>query len=356
MSAVAPVSTFEDAIAVKPLSSHTYSAYLRDEWCIGTVPHGGYVTSLFQSVATAHFKNTHPQQHGGSADPFTLHLTFLRRTSTGPAVFTVQDSKLGARTSTIHITLSQVEGGKQRDEVVAYISCTNLLTEEGLTSRTDWEIYPPVLPPRGGDKNGTFLENKVDLRKLTREGADGIWKRFEAAFPAFRKASTHIEVFIPELEGYTPGTAGGWKHRRGIGEQWVRFAPYGKIGNWTDPTLGYLIDMFPMMLEGFDQMSPPSDKNTGGLKKGNARFWYPTVLLNVDIKKKLPPGGVEWLYVRVQNRKIKDGRFDIDIVVLDEDGDVVAISNQVALAVSASRNAAARGQNKGAKPSGESKI
>lgn len=313
---------------------------------IPLVPHGGYITSLFQSIASTHFKNTHPQQHGGSADPFTMHLTFLRRTSTGPAVFTVQDSKLGARTSTLHITLSQTEGGKQRDEVVAYITCTNLQAEEGLSSKTDWEIYPSVLPPRGGDRSGSFIENRVDLQDLAREGADGIWSLAEVTFPAFRKASTHVEVYVPRLEGFTPGSEGGWKHRRGMIEQWVRFAPYGKVGRWTDPTIGYLVDMFPMMLEGFDQLSPPSEKQAEGpAKKANARFWYPTVLLNVDIKKKLPPGGVEWLYARVQNRRIKNGRLDIDIVVLDQEGDVVAISNQVALVVSASRNSAARGQN-----------
>lgn len=282
-----------------------------------------------------------------------MHLTFLRRTSTGPAVFTVQDSKIGARTSTLHITLSQTEGGKQRDEVVAYITCTNLDAEEGLTSGTDWELYPSVLPPRGGAKSGSFLENKVGLDKLTRDGADGIWHRFEVAFAGFRKASTHVEVYIPTLEGFTPGSLDGWKHRRGIGEQWMRFVPYGKVGRWTDLSLGYLIDMFPMMLEGTDQLAPENHAE-GAVKKTKASFWYPTVLLNVDIKKKLPPGGVEWLYTRVQNKRVKDGRLDIDIVVLDEEGDIVAISNQVALIVSASRNAAARGQNGHVK--GQSKI
>lgn len=280
-----------------------------------------------------------------------MHLTFLRRTSAGPAIFTVQDAKIGARTSTLHITLSQTEGGKRRDEVVAYITCTNLDAEEGLTAKTDWEVYPPVLPPRGGDKGGSFLENKVDLGKLGREGADGIWRLFELEFAKFRKASAHVEVYIPRLDGITNSTV----QRRGIGEQWVRFAPYGKVGRWTDLTIGYLIDMFPMMLEGFDQLSTSSGKDAqGAVEKASAKFWYPTVLLNVDIKKKLPPGGVEWLYSRVQNKRLKDGRLDIDIVILDEEGDLVAISNQVALVVSASRNAAARGQNGSAKA--QSKI
>lgn len=30
-----------------------------------------------------------------------------------------------------------------------------------------------------------------------------------------------------------------------------------------------------------------------------ARFWYPTLLLNVDVKKTLPKDGCDWLFVRV---------------------------------------------------------
>lgn len=33
--AAAHTQAFEDAITVTPLTSHTYAAYLREEWCIG---------------------------------------------------------------------------------------------------------------------------------------------------------------------------------------------------------------------------------------------------------------------------------------------------------------------------------
>ncbi len=69
-----------------------------------------------------------------------------------------------------------------------------------------------------------------------------------------------------------------------------------------------------------------------------ARFWYPTILLNLEIKKALPPEGAEWLFVRVRSKVIKNGRMDLDIMVMDESGDVVALSQHVALVLSAERN------------------
>ena len=79
------------------------------------MPHGGFVTSCFQQVATLHFKTTLARQD--QPHTMSMHLSFLRRTEVGPAVFKVLDVKLGARTSIVHITLSQ----QDREEVVAYV-------------------------------------------------------------------------------------------------------------------------------------------------------------------------------------------------------------------------------------------
>jgi hypothetical protein len=87
--------------------------------------------------------------------------------------------------------------------------------------------------------------------------------------------------------------------------------------------------MFPQIIESY------RDKSLGP-------FWYPTLLLNLDIKKDLPPEGVKWLAVRVQMKKIKNGRMDLDVHVLDAEGEVVALSHHVGLVVDASRNLADR--------------
>ncbi|KAK2810353.1 hypothetical protein FQN50_003084 [Emmonsiellopsis sp. PD_5] len=349
---MATPETFEAATAITPLSSHTYSAHLHLTWCIGTVPHGGYVTSIFHTVATTHLAHTHPTLHNGAASPITIHLTFLRRTEAGPATFSVVDTKLGSRTSTLHITLSQRDpDGAVRDEVAGYITVSNFAGEEGPSLTTSYELHPAPargsLPAPRALSSGTARQQTVDLAKLARDGEDGQWREFEMAFGAVRKAAGHVQFFTSRTR------------QPGLVEQWVRFRPYGKLGRWTDASLGYLVDMFPLMLENFDERPWEEGRGSGsGNGNGNGgkgkvekkapASWYPTVLLNVDFKKKLPAEGVEWLYSRVQMKVMKNGRMDLDLVLLDEMGEVVALSNHVALVVSAQRNKQPRtGKGKG---------
>ena len=134
---------------------------------------------------------------------------------------------------------------------------------------------------------------------------------------------------------------------------------------FTQESLGYVVDSFPQMVEmaktgqvasqnstaALPTSSPPNGGASGGIDGGGggggeksidkalwAQFWYPTVTLNMEMKKLLPPHGVEWLSSRITCSQIRNGRMDIEIVVFDEDGELVALSNHVALIVPAQRN------------------
>jgi acyl-CoA thioesterase FadM len=97
-----------------------------------------------------------------------------------------------------------------------------------------------------------------------------------------------------------------------------------------------------MPVESFLSKENPYDITTNSAAAKPPGFWYPTVLLNLDIKKALPAEGVEWLFVRVATKQIKNGRMDLEVVVFDEGGEIVALSHHVALAVGSERNLANR--------------
>ncbi|KAI9042222.1 thioesterase family protein [Aspergillus affinis] len=323
--------TWEEAIQVTPLGSHRYAASLQNEWCIGTVPHGGYTTAVLYRLATTHFAHTHASRYDAPATPISMQLQFLRRTSAGPAVLTVHDTKLGARTSTIHVTLSQPrekkgtaaegEDGDLEAKVTGYITVSPTTAEVGLSANTGWSLSPPAAP--GSGANG-----RVDLATLARTGRDGEWTRIAAPFPKFRRATQQVEM-------YGPDPALG---RRPVVDQWAQFRPNGdREARWTNEAAVYLTDMFPMALNGLDAMA--SEAQSAGTQ---ATHWYPTVTLNIDLKKRLPPQGVEWLYSRIHTKVVRDGRTDIDVVILDEQGEVVALGTQVGLVLSASRNVGQR--------------
>ena len=65
--------------------------------------------------------------------------------------------------------------------------------------------------------------------------------------------------------------------------------------------------------------------------------------MNLDIKKSLPTEGVEWLFLRTMARKIHNGRLDLQVTILDEEGDLVALASHINMVLPASRNLAKRG-------------
>lgn len=101
-----------------------------------------------------------------------------------------------------------------------------------------------------------------------------------------------------------------------------------------------LLKMMPV--EAHLQLEAAEQKAAGAGQGKTRRFWYPTVLLNLDVKKALPKEGVEWLFSRTTAKQVKNGRMDLEIVVLDAEGQIVAISNHIALAVDSQRNLAKR--------------
>lgn len=321
---------FTQATAIKQLDSHTYQAEFQHSWCIGTVPHGGYVTSCFQRVVRTHFETTLRKQD--QPHTLALHLDFLRRTQTGPATFVVKDVKLGRQTSIVHVTLTQ-EG---REEVVGYITNSNLRKEEGVSFSTKWSLHPKALPVPSFDE----LE----------AGSDPNWgERKRWPWSDFRKATAHLRSFFPR-KGQTSNSCL---------DIWYTFRDTNS--RFTPETLGFVCDTFPQIVEsfvlGYDPYAVELEEKYGAdeqkaMLKRSAGMWYPTLLLNLDVKKALPEEGAKWLRIRLEAKKMENGRYDLEVMAFDESDDLVAISNHVCLAVSSERNLAARRKVE----TGESKL
>jgi hypothetical protein len=231
--------------------------------------------------------------------------------------------KTGQRTSTIHVTLRQGD----REEVVGYLTNSNIETEKGLSLPVDYQLHPPPVP--------------ADIGKL-RDNTDPGWALQEQmGLASFRKASAKLKFYYPRHGQLHPSLA----------DEWIRFESGEKF---TNESLGFVADMWPQVIEGYrdgelqmDRKDTPED-----LSKPTIPYWYPTLLLNLDIKKALPVEGVNWLMVRVRAKQIQNGRMDLEVVILDDAGDIVALSHHVAFILSAARNMAKRESGS----SGQSKM
>ncbi len=168
---------------------------------------------------------------------------------------------------------------------------------------------------------------KPDFGKLV-EGKDGEWMRA----PGWNHLAClkNVEFYVPR-RGQT---------RKSVVDVWFRFVPvHGQ--KITQAALGFVADLLPYPVEGYR----PTGDETPGEEVAFARdefFWYPTVVMNMDVKKALPEEGVEWLQMRVLAKGIKNGRMDLEVVVFDEGGELVMVSGHVNLIVGVERNLGGR--------------
>ncbi|KAI2617648.1 thioesterase-like superfamily-domain-containing protein [Hypomontagnella submonticulosa] len=295
---------FADATAVEAIDSHTYAARFDSEWCVGSVPHGGVVTSVFLRVAATHFRTTLAAQN--QPHTISLHVEFLRRTQEGPATLKVRDVKLGRQTSTIHVVLSQDD----REEVVGYLTQSNMATETGPSIKTLWSLHPAPPPP------------PADFTMLLGGDKDPNWTQLtDNPYKKFRKVANRVRTFLPRHGPVVPGVI----------DEWLRLESGERF---TNESVGFVSDNFPSVIDGLWRRAEG--------EKRLPSFWFPTVALNLDVKRILPPQGVEWLFVRVYAKVIKNGRMDLEVVILDEAGDIIALSHHVVLVVGSERNMAAR--------------
>ncbi|EQL01821.1 thioesterase family protein [Ophiocordyceps sinensis CO18] len=124
--------SLHETTRVTRLDESTYSAHLSPAYCIGTVPNGGYVASIFLHAAKAYMAAR------GQPDALAVHWQFLGRTRAGPAVIRIAEAKTGRAVSVLHMTLhqsrdsssagrSRMGGASQGPEVAAYVTQVGLV-------------------------------------------------------------------------------------------------------------------------------------------------------------------------------------------------------------------------------------
>ncbi|KAF4595687.1 thioesterase family protein [Ophiocordyceps camponoti-floridani] len=310
MAPTTPSHSLARATAVSQLDPSTFAAELLPAFCIGSVPNGGYVASIFLRTARVFWS--------GRRDVVAVHWQFLSRTRTGRAVIHVDHVKAGRAISVLHLSLRQdgllpetpwFDRASSSVVVAAYMTCASLDAEVGISLATDWEVPRP--PP------GVNLGDLIC-------GRDPRWRRMWTSLMHRQPLLRQIEFFMPRAGHALPATQ----------DFWIRFAS-GEL--FTDTALGFVVDLLsPLLIESY---RPADEQSKGGFAYTDS-FWYPTLTMSLDVKKRLPPAGAEWLRLRAEAAVIRNGRFDSRLFVFDADGHLIAWSGQVAMVVNYERNLA----------------
>ncbi|KAL9000489.1 MAG: hypothetical protein Q9169_000782 [Polycauliona sp. 2 TL-2023] len=262
------------------------------------------VAAIKQHFQSAFATRSHP-------DTFSIDTHFLRPAGPGEVVVIIKDITPGSSVTTIHFTL--VQDGIER--IAGYASNTNLDLERGVSYPTPSPLDPSPPP--------------ADLAKLA-DQSDPNWTGYSVPWHpnSFLKAITHLQYFSPVKSFTAPN----------ISDTWIRFATLGQ--RFTTEMLGSVADHWLRMIENYvpdsvwrKQKVPEwvaqAHKKGRPILAYSTSYGYPTLSMHLEIKRKLPAEGTEWLFMRAQTTSIRNGRFDAEVTILDEEMQLIAISHQL---------------------------
>jgi hypothetical protein len=278
----------------------------------------------------------------------TAHFEYPNRTSAGPAIVVVDEVKLGRALSILQLTLWQ---GELLDHAPWFNKSASRRTVLAYTTHTNWSTFTGMSVPTGYEGTpASALPPTPDFAALKKSGSDRMWEEIKWPAAVGRAgSSSKWRFYLPRQGPLSPGVL----------DMWVCMA---NGENVTQSTMPYVVDAFPHTLHSYlaspemrAMLEPPAPgkvedaatkearANAARLLGQRANMWFPTVLLNLETKNVLPKEGVEWLAVKVTSKQIKNGKFDLEVAVRDVDGDLLALSQQVALMVSWERNIGKKG-------------
>ncbi|XEV01247.1 hypothetical protein FSHL1_006534 [Fusarium sambucinum] len=257
-----------------------YSGSVPPDWCGNggrrLAAHGGYCATVLMTTAR--------QYHGSQEhmEPLNMSVEFLEPLPQGRFEVTLETLSRGKRTSTIEARLKSLELHEQKVCTVAVVRL-GMLRDEGHVGNIQPAVWP--LPDR--------------VKDCVR------WS--DASYYYMNPPASTIRVWTP-----TGGTSPLWSERFGgqnTRYQWVK----------SDDGMEFGLEHLPVLAD----LVPPIFLNYTETGMKSATSWgIPTTALNIMFRSELSPQ--EWLLTRTTMNRVHGGRFDMNIEILNEEGEIVA--------------------------------
>lgn len=272
--------------AVRPVGFGRFAGTVTDGWLIapGGAANGGYLMTMAARAMQA----VVPQP-----DPVTVTAHFLRPAPLGEVLIATEVVRTGRRHSTVQAAVTDPGGTEEYVRLLGAFG--DLASAEGPT-RVD--RHPPDLPP---------IEECVDTWEAER--------RLREQNPERRQPPPMFD----RLDLRFPADVAGWAIGQPLGR--------GEMKSYSRLAGDESMDSFGLLM--LADALPPAVFNTGEM-----RGWVPTVELTVQIRKRPAPG---WLRTVFRTEALTRGYLEEDGEIWDEDGDLVALSRQLALAARSRR-------------------
>lgn len=258
---------------------------------------GGFLTALMLSATRRFIELEFADKH--LPDPINVFVQFLSMVRPGDVVIACHCLRVSSRQCVVRVELFQHRGGSSGLSTMAIVTYGDMSKEKGISQGLDGMATP--LPHR--ERECVRIDDPVvDATPVTRK-----------------------------LHWIAPRSADGlWGHRLGghNREVWLSFRDDSKISSIFH--LALLADMVsprPSFRTFNNKLQPlqPAATHEHGFY---TRYAISTLCLSVEFKKR-PDPSTQWVMTRSNSSKVSNGRYDVNLQILDEAGDILALSNHV---------------------------
>ncbi|PTU23479.1 hypothetical protein P175DRAFT_0432778 [Aspergillus ochraceoroseus IBT 24754] len=274
------------SVSLKNGSRNEFVTNISPDWCSQHSVLGGYLNALILT-ATRKFVDQEFGQ-GRYPDPIHVFVQFLHMVSPGPVSISCKPLRTSSRQCVVQAELTGPQSpsdGSQVSATVCIVTFADLTKESGLTQETKPSVATPI-PNR-----------ETECVRIDGPVVD--------ATPIARKLHL-VAPFSPD---------GLWGHRLGghRRELWLSFRDGTKISSLLH--LAFFADT---------PLQPPATHQAGFY----SQYALSTLCLSLEFKKR-PDPSTEWVLIRSNSTQVSEGRYDMNMEILDEAGDLLALSNHV---------------------------
>ncbi|KAL4960319.1 thioesterase family protein [Aspergillus stella-maris] len=295
-------------------SSSRFEARISRDWCTQHSVLGGYITTLLLSAArrsiSLNLGDARVESEAKYADPINVFTQFLRVVPPGGVLIECKILRTTSRSCVVQAELSlDADREKEQEQqqgphqpplsphpkpIQEGPACIAIATFANLDNETGLTQTPTISPNTSAYKPPNRQTECVPIDDPVVD-----------ATPVTRK-----------LNWVAPCSRDGlWGHRLGghQREVWLSFRDVERISE-----LGYLALLSDMPLQ------PPAT-HSAGFYNSHA---LSTLCQSVEFKKR-PGPNTRWVLVRSNSQRVVNGRYDLNAQILDEEGDILALSHHV---------------------------
>jgi acyl-coenzyme A thioesterase PaaI-like protein len=282
-----PLLEAASAVSQDEENPHRFLASISQEWTTQHSVLGGFLHALMLSAAKKFIVTE--LGDGRFPDPVHAFVQFLSMVPPGPVSITCRLLRVSARQCVVNVELVRSPNAlwkkPELPATVGIFTYGDLSKERGLSQASDPALRIPV-PPRE-TQCVTIDDPVVDSTPVTRK-----------------------------LQWVAPRSANGlWGHRLGghHREVWLSFRDGSEIFDFLH--LALLSDM---------PLQPAATHQPGFYN----HYALSTLCISVEFKRR-PDPSTQWVMIRSNSHMVSNGRYDVNLQILAENGDILALSNHV---------------------------